>query len=132
MSMTDPIADMLTRIRNAGMAKFTSLEMPVSKMKVGVVRLLKSEGYVTDFQIKSAKVQGVLKIDLKYDQHSRKAITGLRRVSKPGRRVYVKSDKIPKVMSGLGVGIISSSKGIITDKQARSMGIGGELICEIW
>lgn len=132
MSMTDPIADMLTRIRNAGMAKFTSLEMPVSKMKVRVVRLLKSEGYVTDFQIKSAKVQGVLKIDLKYDQHSRKAITGLRRVSKPGRRVYVKSDKIPKVMSGLGVGIISSSKGIITDKQARSMGIGGELICEIW
>ncbi len=132
MSMTDPIADMLTRIRNAGMAKFTSLEMPVSKMKVGVVRLLKSEGYVTDFQIKSAKVQGVLKIDLKYDQHSRKAITGLRRVSKPGRRVYVKSDKIPKVMSGLGVGIISSSKGIITDKQARSMGIGGELLCEIW
>ena len=132
MSMTDPIADMLTRIRNAGMAKFTSLEMPVSKMKVGVVRLLKSEGYVTDFQIKSAKVQGVLKIDLKYDQHSRKAITGLRRVSKPGRRVYVKSDNIPKVMSGLGVGIISSSKGIITDKQARSMGIGGELICEIW
>ncbi|MEA1933240.1 MAG: 30S ribosomal protein S8 [Thermodesulfobacteriota bacterium] len=132
MSMTDPIADMLTRIRNAGMAKFTSLEMPVSKMKVGVVRLLKSEGYVTDFQIKSAKVQGILKIDLKYDQHSRKAITGLRRVSKPGRRVYVKSDKIPKVMSGLGVGIISSSKGIITDKQARSMGIGGELICEVW
>ncbi len=132
MSMSDPIADMLTRIRNAGMAKFTSLEMPVSKMKVGVVRLLKSEGYITDFQIKSAKVQGVLNIDLKYDQHSRKAITGLRRVSKPGRRVYVKSDKIPKVMSGLGVGIISSSKGIITDKQARSMGIGGELLCEIW
>lgn len=132
MSMTDPIADMLTRIRNAGMAKFESLEMPLSKMKVGVVRLLKSEGYVTDFQIKSDKVQGVLKIDLKYDQHSRKAITGLRRVSKPGRRVYVKSDKIPKVMSGLGVGIISSSKGLITDKQARSMGIGGELLCEIW
>ncbi|MCK5232666.1 MAG: 30S ribosomal protein S8 [Desulfobulbaceae bacterium] len=132
MSMSDPMADMLTRIRNAGMAKFVSLEMPTSKMKVGVARILKDEGYITDFQVKSSKVQGVLKIDLKYDQHNRKAITGLRRVSKPGRRVYVKYDKIPKVMSGLGIGIISSSKGIITGKQAQSMGIGGELLCEIW
>lgn len=132
MSMSDPMADMLTRIRNAGMARFASLEMPTSKMKVGVARILKDEGYITDFQLKSAKVQGVLKIDLKYDQHSVKAITGLRRVSKPGRRVYVKHDKIPNVMSGLGIGIISSSKGFITDKQARSMRIGGELLCEIW
>lgn len=131
--MTDPLADMLTRIRNAGMVKFESVEMPLSKMKAGVAEILKSEGYISDFQVKEGETpQGVLHIDLKYDQDNQRVITGLKRISKPGCRIYVKHDNIPKVMSGLGIAIISTSKGIVSDKQARDQKVGGELLCEVW
>ena len=133
MSMTDPLADMLTRIRNAGMVKFETVEMPLSKVKTGVAAILKKEGFINDYQVlESDTPQGVLRIEMKYDQNNERIITNLKRVSKPGRRIYVKHDHIPKVMSGLGIAIISTSKGIFTDKEARAMKIGGELLCEVW
>ena len=132
MSMSDPLADMLTRIRNAGMVKFESLEMPLSNLKADVAKILKSEGYINDFQVVKDEKQGTLKIELKYDQHNQAAISGLKRVSKPGRRVYVKHDEIPTVMSGLGVAIVSTSKGVKSDREARATKVGGELLCEVW
>lgn len=132
MCMTDPLADMLTRIRNAGMVKFETVEMPLSKVKTGVAAILKKEGFISDYQVLDTDTQGVLRIDMKYDQNNERIITNLKRVSKPGRRIYVKHDQIPKVMSGLGIAIISTSKGIFTDKEARAMKIGGELLCEVW
>jgi len=132
MCMTDPLADMLTRIRNAGMVKFETVEMPLSKVKTGVAAILKKEGFINDFQVIDTNTQGVLRIEMKYDQNNERIITNLKRVSKPGRRIYVKHDQIPKVMSGLGIAIISTSKGIFTDKEARAMKIGGELLCEVW
>ncbi|MBU1547918.1 MAG: 30S ribosomal protein S8 [Proteobacteria bacterium] len=132
MSMTDPLADMLTRIRNAGMVKFETVEMPLSKVKTGVAAILKKEGFINDYQVFDTDTQGVLRIEMKYDQNNERIITNLKRVSKPGRRIYVKHDQIPKVMSGLGIAIISTSKGIFTDKEARAMKIGGELLCEVW
>lgn len=132
MSMSDPLADMLTRVRNACMVKFDSVNMPLSKVKVSVAKILKEEGYINDYHIQKDDVQGVLSIDLKYDQSNDRVIIGLRRVSKPGRRLYVNADNIPKVMSGLGIGIISTSKGVMTDRQARKMRVGGELLCEVW
>ncbi|MCX5865503.1 MAG: 30S ribosomal protein S8 [Desulfurivibrionaceae bacterium] len=132
MCMTDPLADMLTRIRNAGMVKFEAVEMPLSKVKTGVAAILKKEGFINDYQVLDTDTQGVLRIEMKYDQNNERIITNLKRVSKPGRRIYVKHDQIPKVMSGLGIAIISTSKGIFTDKEARSMKIGGELLCEVW
>ena len=132
MCMTDPLADMLTRIRNAGMVKFEIVEMPLSKVKTGVAAILKKEGFINDYQVLDTDTQGVLRIEMKYDQNNERIITNLKRVSKPGRRIYVKHDQIPKVMSGLGIAIISTSKGIFTDKEARSMKIGGELLCEVW
>jgi small subunit ribosomal protein S8 len=132
MSMTDPLADMLTRIRNAGMVKFETVEMPLSKVKTGVAAILKKEGFINDYQVVDSDTQGVLRIEMKYDQNNERIITNLKRVSKPGRRIYVKHDQIPKVMSGLGIAIISTSKGIFTDKEARAMKIGGELLCEVW
>jgi len=130
--MTDPLADMLTRIRNAGMVKFETVEMPLSKMKTGVAAILKKEGFINDYEVVDGDTQGVLRIEMKYDQNNERIITNLKRVSKPGRRIYVKHDQIPKVMSGLGIAIISTSKGIFTDKEARAMKIGGELLCEVW
>jgi small subunit ribosomal protein S8 len=132
MAMSDPFADMLTRVRNACMVKFDSVDIPLSNLKADVARLLKEEGYINDFHVLKDDTQGVLRIDLKYDQHNQKVINGLRRISKPGCRVYVKSDKIPKVMSGLGIAIISTSKGVMTDHQARKMRVGGEFLCEVW
>ncbi len=132
MSISDPLADMLTRIRNARMVKFESLEMPNSKLRKGVVEILKNEGYISDYQIIKESGQDVLKVTLKYDQNRNPVISGLKRVSKPGCRVYVKSDKIPKVMSGLGIAIISTSSGILTDREARQKGVGGELLCTVW
>lgn len=132
MAMSDPLADMLTRVRNACMVKFDSVDMPLSKLKVSVAKILKQEGYINDYHIQKDDVQGVLSIDLKYDQSNDKVIIGLRRVSKPGCRRYVNADNIPKVMSGLGVGIVSTSKGVMTDRQARKMRLGGELLCEVW
>jgi small subunit ribosomal protein S8 len=132
MAMSDPLADMLTRVRNASMVKFDSVDMPLSKLKVSVAKILKQEGYINDYHIQKDDVQGVLSIDLKYDQSNDKVIIGLRRVSKPGCRRYVNADNIPKVMSGLGIGIVSTSKGVMTDRQARKMRLGGELLCEVW
>lgn len=132
MSMSDPLADMLTRIRNGAKARFETVEMPLSKLKVNVAKVLKEEGYITDFQILEQGVQGTLKIDLKYGQNNEQVITGIKRVSKPGLRQYKRNDHIPKVMTGLGVGILSTSQGVITDREARSRGIGGELLCEVW
>ena len=132
MSMSDPMADMLTRIRNAGMAKFESVEIPLSKLKKGVAEMLKKEGYIIDYSVIQDNTQGILKVDLKYDKNENKVITGIRKVSKPGCRVYVQADNIPRVMSGLGISILSTSKGIITDADARKMNVGGELLCEVW
>lgn len=132
MSMSDPLADMLTRIRNAGMVKLKTVDMPLSSLKANVAGILKKEGYILDYTVSKDDKQGILSVDLKYDQHNQRVITGLRRVSKPGCRVYVKTDKIPKVMSGLGVAIISTSKGVLTDQDARKMRVGGEFLCEIW
>ena len=132
MSMSDPFADMLTRVRNACMVKFESVNIPLSTLKVDVAKILKEEGYIIDYHVQKDDTQGVLRIDLKYDQNHQKVINGLRRVSKPGCRVYVQSDNIPKVMSGLGIAIISTSKGVMTDHQARKMRVGGELLCEVW
>ncbi|MEN8142761.1 MAG: 30S ribosomal protein S8 [Thermodesulfobacteriota bacterium] len=132
MAMSDPLADMLTRVRNAGMVKFESVDIPLSKVKVNVARILKEEGYIIDYHIDKTGPQGTLRVDLKYDQNRDRVITGLRRISKPGRRVYVNADNIPKVLSGLGIGIISTSRGVFTDHQARKMRLGGEFLCEVW
>ncbi len=130
--MSDPLADMLTRIRNGVMAQYESVEMPLSKIKVNVARVLKQEGYINDYHILGEGVQGVLKIDLKYGPNNERVITGLRRVSKPGLRQYKKADRIPRVMSGLGIAILTTSRGVITDREARRLNIGGELLCEVW
>jgi small subunit ribosomal protein S8 len=130
--MSDPLADMLTRIRNANKARFSSVEMPLSKLKVNVAKVLKEEGYITDYQISDEGPQGTLKVDLKYGPHNELVITGIRRVSKPGCRQYNRSTQIPNVMSGLGIGILTTSRGVITDKQAREMNVGGEFLCEVW
>ena len=132
MSMSDPLADMLTRIRNATKSHFSTVEMPLSKLKVNVAKALKKEGYISEFYIIENNVQGVLKIELKYGSNNEQVISGIRRVSKPGHRQYKTSDHIPKVMSGLGVAILTTSKGVITDKEARQQNIGGELLCEVW
>jgi small subunit ribosomal protein S8 len=132
MSMSDPLADFLTRIRNGVKANFDSVEMPLSKLKVSVAKVLKEEGYINDYQVLDQGVQGTLKIDLKYGPDNEKVITGIRRVSKPGLRQYSKSGRIPKVMSGLGVAILTTSQGVITDREARRRNIGGEILCEVW
>jgi small subunit ribosomal protein S8 len=132
MSMSDPLSDMLTRIRNAGMAKFQTVDMPHSKLKAGVAEILKKEGYIGDYHVIEDSKQGILRIDLKYDADNRKVITGLRKISKPGRRVYVKAKDIPRVMSGMGIAVLSTSQGVVADRQARLQGMGGELLCEVW
>lgn len=132
MSMSDPLADFLTRIRNAVRANFDTVEIPQSRLKVSVADVLKKEGYITDYQLADQGVQGVIKIELKYGPHREQVITGIRRVSKPGLRQYKKSGGIPKVMSGLGVGILTTSKGVISDREARRLNVGGELLCEVW
>ena len=132
MSMSDPLADMLTRIRNAGMVRYETVDVPMSNLKVGVAKVLRDEGYIKDYQIIEDKQQGTLRIELKYGPHDERVINGLRRVSKPGLRKYVKADDIPKVLSGLGISILSTSQGIITDREARRLRIGGEILCEAW
>jgi small subunit ribosomal protein S8 len=132
MSMSDPLADMLTRIRNAGMVRYETVDVPMSNLKVGVAKVLREEGYIKDYQVIEDNKQGTLRIELKYGPHDERVINGLRRVSKPGLRRYVKADEIPKVLSGLGISILSTSKGIITDREARRLQIGGEILCEAW
>lgn len=132
MSMSDPLADFLTRIRNAVQANFDTVEIPLSKLKTGVAKVLKEEGYITDYQITDQGAQGTIQVELKYGSNNEKVITGIRRVSRPGLRQYKKSQSIPKVMSGLGVGILTTSQGVISDREARRLNVGGELLCEIW
>ncbi|WP_368653620.1 30S ribosomal protein S8 [Ornithinibacillus sp. 4-3] len=132
MVMTDPIADMLTRIRNANMVRHEKLELPSSKMKQAIAEILKREGYVRDYEVVEDSKQGVLRIFLKYGANEERVITGLKRISKPGLRVYAKADEVPRVLNGLGTAIISTSKGLLTDKEARSQAMGGEIIAYIW
>lgn len=132
MSMSDPLADMLTRIRNAANVQFPSVEVPLSKLKMNIAKVLKEQGYITDYHVIEEGAQGTLKIDLKCGPNNEHVITGIRRASKPGRRQYKKSNVIPKVMSGLGIGILTTSKGVMSDKQAREQNVGGEMICEVW
>ena len=132
MQITDPIADMLTRIRNAGAARHATVEVPASKMKKAIAQILLDEGYIKAYEIVEDCVQGTIKITLKYTANREKAISGLRRVSKPGLRVYAGADELPRVLKGLGIAIISTSKGVMTDKQARAAHIGGEVLAFIW
>ena len=132
MSMSDPLADLLTRIRNAGMVRHESVDVPMSNLKVGVVKVLRAEGYINDYQIIEDNKQGTLRIALKYGPNNERVISGIRRISKPGLRKYVKADDIPKVLSGLGISILSTSKGVITDREARRLRVGGEILCEAW
>jgi len=132
MSMSDPLADFLTRIRNAVRASFDTVDIPLSKLKVGVAKVLKEEGYIADYQIMEQGAQGVIRVALKYGPDKEKIITGIRRVSKPGLRQYRKSQVIPKVMSGLGIAILTTSEGVISDREARRRNVGGELLCEVW
>ena len=132
MSMTDPIADLLTRIRNARMARHRELTVPASRMKVAIVKIRKDEGYIESFKVAEDGPQGAITIQLKYAGDGASAITGLERVSKPGRRVYCSKDEIPKVLGGLGITILSTSKGIMTGSACRTEGVGGEILCNIW
>lgn len=130
--MTDPIADMLMRIKNALMARHKKVIIPASKIKLEIARILKEEGYIEDYQYIDEKPQGKIEIVLKYDENKRPVIAGVRRVSKPGRRIYMGYRDLPKVLDGLGIAIISTSQGIMTDYEARKRKIGGEVLCEIW
>lgn len=132
MAMTDVIADMLTRIRNANDAGHPTVEVPCSKVKKAIAQTLKDEGYIQDYEIIEDNKQGIIKIYLKYGPNKKKVITGIKRISKPGLRIYARKDNIPKVMGGLGTVILSTSKGIMTDKQARKEQVGGEVICYVW
>ena len=132
MVMTDPIADFLTRIRNANMVRHESLEVPASKTKLEIANILKAEGFIKNFDYTSDDKQGVIRVFLKYGPNNERVITGLKRISKPGLRVYAKTGDIPKVLNGLGIAIVSTSEGVITDKEARAKNIGGEVLAFIW
>ncbi len=132
MTMTDPVADMLTRIRNANTAGHASVEIPASKMKKNIADILVKEGYIKGYELVEDDKQGIIKVQMKYGADKQKVISGIKKISKPGLKVYAKSSDVPKVLGGLGVAIISTSNGLITDKEARSMGVGGEVICYVW
>ena len=130
--MTDPIADMLTRIRNASRANHTEVEIPSSRMKAGIAKLLLEQGYINDVQTRSGDHGEMLVIGLKYGKNRERVISGIKRVSKPGRRIYARKDALPKVLGGLGVAIISTSRGLVTSAEAQRLGLGGEVICFVW
>ena len=132
MTMTDPIADMLSRVRNANNAHHETVSMPSSKLKVNIAEILKQEGYIADYKVEEVKVGKTLTLDLKYGPTRESSIAGLRRVSKPGLRVYAKSNDLPQVLGGLGVAIISTSQGLLTDRQAQEKGVGGEVLAYVW
>lgn len=133
MGMTDPIADMLTRIRNANKARFKSVNVYMSKMNVNIAKVLKNAGYIISYEnVKDEKGQQMLKIALKYPDTKRAVITDIERISKPGRRVYVASDNIPKVLNGYGIAVLSTSRGVITDEEAKELNVGGEILCKVW
>jgi small subunit ribosomal protein S8 len=132
MGMTDPVADMLTRVRNASGAKFAKVDIPSSKLKVQIARIFKDEGYIKNFKVIKDNRQGILRIYLRYDEKNRGVIQRLVRVSRPSRRVYAGNDAIPKILNGLGISVLSTSKGILTDREARKQGVGGEIMCSLW
>lgn len=132
MTMTDPIADMLSRVRNANNAHHDAVSMPSSKLKANIAEILKSEGYIADYKVEDAKVGKTFTLDLKYGPNRQRSIEGVRRVSKPGLRVYAKSTNLPQVLGGLGVAIISTSQGLLTDRQATEKGVGGEVLAYVW
>ena len=129
---TDPIADMLTRIRNANTVGHETVEIPASKMKKAIAEILKEEGYITDFDVIEDDKQGMIKVTMKYGANKERVISGIKKISKPGLKVYAKANDVPKVLGGLGIAIISTSKGIVSDKEARKLGVGGEVICYVW
>lgn len=132
MVMTDPVADFLTRIRNGNMVMHETVEIPSSKIKLAIAGIMKEEGYIKDYEYVKDGKQGVIRVYLKYGPNKEKVITGIKRISKPGLRVYVKRDEIPKVLGGLGTAVISTSQGLMSDKKARKIGVGGEVLCYIW
>lgn len=132
MSMSDPVADMLTKIRNGIMGSHDTVDVPSSRLRINIAKILKSEGFVKNYKVTSDKGHGIIKIFLRYDENGEPIVSGLKRVSKPSCRVYAKSDKIPLVQNGFGINILSTSKGVMTDKQARKMKLGGEILCAIW
>ena len=132
MTQTDPIADLLTRIRNATLVKHKDVSIPLSRMKVEIAKALKEEGYISNFKTLDDNKQGILKIQLKYTNDNHSVISGLKRVSKPGCRIYCKKDSVPKVLDGLGILIVSTSSGVVTGKKCEELGIGGEVLCQVW
>lgn len=130
--VTDTIADMLTRIRNANSMRYTEVKVPASKLKLELARILKEEGFIKDYKVLDENVQGTIELTLKYGENKERVITGLKRISKPGLRVYAKAEEVPKVLNGLGIAIISTSKGVMTDKEARKQNLGGEVLAYIW
>jgi len=132
MTMTDPVADMLTRVRNASLAHLETTSMPSSRIKVNLAKVLEQEGYIQGFSVEQTEPQPTLTIRLKYGPNRERVITGLRRISKPGLRVYVKRTEIPRVLGGLGVAILSTNEGLVTDRTARSRGLGGEIVAYVW
>lgn len=132
MAMTDPIADMLTRIRNASKAKHADVSVPASNIKKAIAAILLDEGFIAGVENIEDNKQGVIKITLKYDENENQVIAGIKRISKPGRRIYADRENVPKVLNGLGVAILSTSKGVVTDKAARKLGVGGEVLCYVW
>ena len=132
MNTTDPIADMLTRIRNANSSKFKTVDIPASNMKIAIAKTLLEEGYVKEIEEIKNETQGIIRITLKYDEKGNKVISGLKRISRPGLRIYASKDELPKVLNGLGIALISTSKGIVTDKKARELGVGGEVLAYVW
>ena len=132
MVVTDPIADMLTRIRNANQMRYKEVEVPASKMKSEIARILKEEGFIADYKVKKNNVQNIIVLSLKYGEKKERVITGLKRISKPGLRVYAKAENIPTVLNGLGIAIVSTSKGVMTGKDAKKESLGGEVLAYVW
>ena len=130
--MTDPIADMLTRIRNANQMRYKEVEVPASKMKLEIARILKEEGFIVDFKVKKNNVQNIIVLTLKYGEKKERVITGLKRISKPGLRVYAKAEEVPTVLNGLGIAIVSTSKGVMTGRDAKKESLGGEVLAYVW
>ena len=132
MSMTDNLGDMLTRIRNGGKARFDKVDIPASRMKISLARIFKDEGFIKNYKVIKDNKQGILRVYLKYDDRNLPLIQRIERVSKPSRRVYAGREELPKVQGGLGVAVVSTSKGVMTDRQARKLGVGGEVLCQVW
>ena len=132
MGMTDPIADMLTRIRNGNSAKFSKVDIPASKIKIQIARILKDEGYIKNFKVIKDNRQGILRLYLKFDEKNQQVLSSIKRISRPSRRFYAQNDTIPRVLNGMGLAILTTSKGVMTEREARKLGVGGEIICTVW